>query len=226
MKRKIIIAIYIILICFTLKFAYNIVASSILLEKYNNGQYSESQAKALTYINFPQKYVANYNYGNVLYQNGNYESAIEEYKKALNTIVPKYKECSIRINYALAICKTVQLNENDQDSIKDAIKTYENAIDVLTENGCANKNNKNGHSQKAQQLKEDIQKEIQRLKKIQKDDSSNENDKEEQTETKDNSEKIEDKIKNIKEEATKEQREIENQYKNYRNDYDKTEKNW
>ncbi len=228
MKRKIIIAIYIILICFTLKFMYNTVANSILIKKYDDGEYSESQAKALTYINFPQKYVANYNYGNILYQNGEYEKAIEEYEKALTGIVPKYKECSIRINYALAICKTVQVDENDQDSIKNAIKLYESAIDVLIEDGCANKDDNNGHSQKAEQLKKDIQKEIDRLKKLQKSDSDSGNDEneEEPQEPKEEPETIEDKIQDIKEDATKEQRKTQSQYENYKKDFNRTEKNW
>ncbi len=228
MKRKILIAVYVILICITLKLIYNTTSNNILIRKYNNGEYAKGQAKALTYINFPQKYVANYNYGNILYQNGEYESAIEEYKKALSGAVPKYKECNIRINYALAICKTVQVNESNQESIRNAINIYESAIGVLTEDGCANKKDSNGHSQKAEQLKRDIQNEIDRLKQLQKQENSNsDNNKQEQEEKNDNNtETIEEKIQTIKEDATKEQRENEKQYENYRKGFDKPEKNW
>lgn len=228
MKRKIIIIMYIILICITLKLVYNTVIGSILIEKYNNEEYSESQAKTLTYINFPQSYIANYNYGNIFYQNGKYESAIEEYEKALNSIVPKNKECSIRINYALAICKTVQVDESDQNSITEAMQTYENAIDILTQHGCANKNDNNGHSQKAETLKKDIKKEIERLKKLQKNsnEENNEEKEKDKNQTKDNSETIEEKIQNIKQEATKEQRELENEYKFYNKSFERVEKNW
>ena len=81
-------------------------------------------------MNLPQKYIANYNYGNVLYNKGEYEEAIKEYEEALNSIIPENKECKIRINYALAICKTIQVDEKDSNSIKNAIETNEKAIDI------------------------------------------------------------------------------------------------
>lgn len=229
MKRKILITIYVILICITIKFAYNIVINSILISKYQNGEYSEGLANALTTFNFPQKYVANYNYGNILYQKGEYEKAIEEYKIALKGNAPTYKECSIRINYALAICKTVQVNEKDKDSVNNAIKTYESAIDVLTEDGCANKNDNNGHSQKAEKLKKDIQKEIDRLKNLQKqnqgqnDDQKDEEQEEEQKKEKDT---VEEKMQEIKEQATQKQRETEEMYKQREPKDWNNEKNW
>ena len=229
MKKKVLIVIYIILILITLKLLYSILTNTILINDYNKGKYSESQAKLLTFLNFPESYIANYNYGNILYQNGEYEKAIEEYEKSLKRFVPKNKECNIRINYALAICKTVTVDEKDQSSIKNAIEKYESAIEVLTENGCANKNDSNGHSQKAEQLKKDIQKEIDRLKKLQ-NSNSKENKKDEEKKdnnSKEDTEKIEEKIQDIKENATQEQRELENKYKNYNNfNYNKVERNW
>ncbi len=226
MKRKIFAVICIILIIIMLKLACNIVVNNLLIKTYEEGKYLEGQAKLLTYVNFIQRYIANYNYGNMLYQNGKYDEAIEEYKKALEANVPE-EECSIRINYALAICKTVTVDETDQTSIKNAIEKYESAINVLTENGCANKNDNNGHSQKAERLKKDIQKEIDRLKKLQKDDTQT-NDKDGKKEEDEKKEKdIEDKIQEIKENATKEQRNTESEYKNYGNfDFQRVDKNW
>lgn len=228
MKRKIVIVIYIILILISFKLLYNIGTNSRLINKYNNGEYTDNLARNLTYFDFLQRYVANYNYGNILYQKGEYESAIEEYKKALKGIVPKYKECNIRINYALAICRTVNVNEKNQDSIKNAIKTYETAIEVLTEDGCANKTNNKGHSQKAEQLKKDIQKEIDRLKKLEKieNDSNEEKEENKKDKTKEDVETIESKIQNIKEEATKDQRETESKFTNYNKDINTRTKNW
>lgn len=228
MKRKIWIVILNIMIVIIVKLLYNSITNTIIITNYSEGKYLESYAKALTQFNVTQKYVANYNYGNILYQKGEYKKAIEEYKKALEGIVPKYKECDIRINYTLSMCNTVNVDEKSQDSIKQAIGVYKEAIDVITENGCANKNDNNGHSQKAEQLKKDILKEIERLEKLQKDENKNnkENDEQQTNKTKEDIQTIEDKIKQIKEDATKEQREVENEYKNYGKDYKSVEKNW
>ena len=228
MKKKVLIITYIILILITLKLIYNILVNNILISNYNNGKYIENQAKMLTFLNFSQRYVANYNYGNILYKNGEYEQAIEKYKDSLNGIVPKDKECNIRINYALAICKTVSVDEKNQSSINDAIEKYESAIDVLTEKGCANKDDDNGHNEKAEQLKKDIQKEIDRLRNLQNTDSnSDEDDKKEENEKQEDVQTIEEKIQDIKETATQEQRETESSLKNYGNfDYSRVKRNW
>ncbi len=228
MKRKVLIAVYIILILITLKLVYSNVVNSILISKYNKGEYSEEQAKALTILNFPQSYVAYYNYGDILYQKGEYEEAIKQYEKALKGNPPEDRECSIRINYALAVCETVKVNEKDQESIKSAIETYENAINILTEKGCANKNDNNGHSQKAEKLKRDIQNEIDRLKKLLKDDGNTgqEEQPEENNKSEEEVESIEEKIQNIKEEAIKDQRETENRFNHSDRDYNMEDKNW
>ena len=237
MKRKLLIAINIILILIALKLLYSIVINSILVNKYENGEYSESLGSALTVLNFPESYIAHYNYGNVLYKNGKYDLAMEEYEKALKGEIPEYNECNIRINYALAICKTVQVDEKNQDSIKKAINTYLTAIDILTEDGCANKKDNNGHSKDAEQLKQDIIKEIERLKNLlnsdedkEKDDEDNEENDEKNEQDSEETQKdkeIEAQIKNIKEEATKEQRETESRYEHTGDfDFNKPTRNW
>ena len=228
MKRKIlIIIIYAILILLTLKFLYNIVINNTLKREYDIGEYNISRAKSLTFLNFPEGYIANYNYGNILYQIGKYEDAINQYNEALEKRVPKDKECNIRINCALAICSTVEVNEKNQSSIQNSIEKYETAIEVLTENGCANKDDNNGHNKQAQILKNDIQKEIDRLKKLQKKKQNNSNKSEKDIKSPKIEERIESSIQNEKEKAMQEQREIENLYK-YFNDFDdeRPKKNW
>lgn len=230
MKKKIVGIIYIVLIIIIIKLLCNYILNSILINKYNKYEYSEENAKVLQIANFVEPYIAHYNMGNILYKKGEYEKANEEYKNALKGMPMKDKECQIRINYALSICKTVQVDESDSESIKNAIKTYESAIDVLTEKGCANKNDNNGHSKNAEQLKKDIQDEIDRLKKISNQSEDNTNNNEElqnNDNNKQQAESIEEKIQDIKQQATKDQREVESKFKNYSNyDYNRVEKNW
>ena len=221
MKRKILIVVFVILIIIMLNLIFINIENNFIINKYKNGEYLQTQAKLLTNITFQKSYISNYNYGNILYQNGEYEEAIIEYKKALETVISSKKECKIRINYALAMCQSIQVDERDQESIVNAIEIYENAIKILTEKDC------NNHNQDAKNLKKDIEKEIERLKKIQKNtDNNTDQDKKEEKEQQKNEENIEEKIKDIKEKAIKEQKEIENTYKNFNMDYRDRGKNW
>ncbi len=88
----------------------------------------------------------------------------------------------------------------------------------------------NRHNKKAEQLKKDIQKEIERLKRLENLSSNSEEEKEgdkEVNEKETETETIEKEMQNIKEEALQEQRKVENKNKNYSNfDYSRVEKNW
>lgn len=231
MRNKVLALIYIILVVITIKLIYNVSLNSIVVSAYKEENYLDNEAKTMTIFNVSQSYIANYNYANILYQEGKYEEAIKEYKKALFYMIPKEKECSIRINYALANCKTVKLDEQDEESIKMAIEKYEEAVKILIKKGCANEYDNEGHSKEAQELKNDIQKEIDRLKNLKKpgegsgEEENNDSDSQENEE--EEIQNLEDKIQSIKEEATKVQREKEEQYKNFgRYDYNKNQKNW
>lgn len=233
MKKRIFIIVYVLVILILIKLIFNLVANGILISKYEDGEYSEKIATTLTLFNFPEGYVADYNYGNILYKNGDYNGSIEQYKKALSKHIPKRKECSIRINYALSICKLIHVDESNKESIENAIEEYEKAIDVLTEQDCANDDG-DGHSEKAQELKDDIEKEIERLKELlnqddkdeEKDDNNNDDTNEDNKDDEKNKE-IEDKIKDIKEDAIKEQREKEESSKNIGKKYtNHSNKNW
>ena len=214
-KTLIIADIVFIFIMFNLLFVN--IKNTFIINKYQEGKYLENDAKLLTNITFQKSYVSNYNFGNILYQNGEYEKAISEYKKALKTVISSEKEFKIRINCALAICKTVQVDESNQESINNAINTYQEAIDVLVEKNC------DKHNEDARKLKEDIEKEIERLKKLQRDTDNKNNENQEENK---NEESAEEKIKDIKENATKEQNETENIYKNFNKEYNGRGKNW
>lgn len=170
-----------------------------------------------------QAYVPDYNNANELYKNGDYEGAIELYQNALYYFMPESKECSVRINLALAMCKTVQVDEQDQQSIKLAIEIYQSAIGVLEEKDCVS------HNEDARQLRDDIQAEIDRLKNLQQSESSDdekEEEKKQEKEKQQQTDSVEEKIKQIKVDATKTQREIERQFFDYNKDINMYEKNW
>jgi tetratricopeptide (TPR) repeat protein len=222
MKRKVLVIGYICLLLIMCKLLFVYLGNNLIIRKYENGKYLVTQAKMLTDITFQKSYISNYNYGNILYKNGKYDEAIEEYEKALQTLVPAKKECKIRINYALAMCNCIEVDESNQDSLQEAINTYEEAIKILTEKSC------NEHNKDAEELKEDIEKEIERLKKLQQNTSNSEEENtEESNQQKVEEETIEKKIQNIKEEATKDQRETESIYKSFYKKYEySTGKNW
>ena len=100
-------------------------------------------------------------------------------------------------------------------------RTAESAKEVLTENDT------NLYSQKAEQLRKDIQDEIDRLKRLLDSDSSDDSkDSDDENKSEKEVDTIESKIQNIKENAIMEQREIENQFKNYDREYVSKEKKW
>ena len=167
MRKKVLLTVLCIVVVILLKLICDYILNTIQVNSYKEEKYNADLAQLVATLKFNKSHAANYNYGNVLYQKGDYDGAIEQYKNALDTIVPSGEECDIRVNYALAICKTVKLekeDEKDEAKVKEAIKKYESAIDVLVAVECAHRNDNNGHDKDAQQLKNDIQKEIDRLK--------------------------------------------------------------
>jgi tetratricopeptide (TPR) repeat protein len=132
---------------------------------YNKGDYSSEQENTLLKMNFPESFVPYYNLGNVAYKYGDYNSAISYYTSALENYPPEGKDCKIRINLALAMCNTIDFNHLDsQEKIDTALFILYKARDVLLEKGCAvNEEGQVGHDADAQQLKEDIDRMIEKL---------------------------------------------------------------
>lgn len=159
--KKIIRIIYIILILILIKLIISFTVNEIYISKYEKGIYKENLVKILEILNYPESYIAHYNYGNYYYQNEKYIEAISKYDKALESRLPKGKECRIRINKALCILKSVDLeNKKAEENIEILYKARE----VLCEQGCANTDNPNGHNKQAEQLKKEIDELIEKLK--------------------------------------------------------------
>ena len=139
----------------------NHITNEKLISNYEDGIYEKND---FTFFGFFEPYIAHYNQGNIEYQNKNYEKAIEEYQKAIKCHMPKDKECLARINIALAMVIPIDEDEINSQNIDETIKKLEEARDVLTEKGYAHEHDSNGHNPDAQQLKEDIDDFIERLK--------------------------------------------------------------
>ena len=140
-------------------------------------------------------YMLWYNYGNSLYNKGDYKGAMSAYEIALNLFPSKYKECKIRINMALSMLKMI----NQDYDIASRINVLNIAREVLTDEGCANKYDDNGHSEEAEKLKKDIDREIAELEQFtnssdsdaeEKRENSKESNKEQSTQNKESEAKL------------------------------------
>jgi len=142
-----------------------VLVNRAFVKKYNSRTYDVKLEEKLLFLNFPESYVPYYNLGNAYYKDLCYSEAVEYYNEALKMYPPASKECSIRINLALALCNTIDYtNLSSQEKIDTAIFVLYKARDVLLENGWAVDEGDNYRDADAQQLKEDIDKMIEKLK--------------------------------------------------------------
>ena len=166
-----------VLLVATVLMARRLIINHSYVNAYQNGDYQVEAEESLLTLNFPESYVPYYNLGNAAYRFADYNSAISYYTKALEMHPPKGKDCKIRINLALALCGTIDFNHLDtQDKIDSALFILYKARDVLTEKGCASQEGHDGHDADAQQLKEDIDRMIEKLKNPDQSDSGSQQD--------------------------------------------------
>jgi len=119
----------------------------------------------LLFVRFCKYYdaIEDYNLGVKKLKEGDYPTAENLFKSALWDEHTKRQECKIRINYALAIVKPITPESITDENYEESIARLYEAIDVLTENDCAHEIDSNGHSRKAQKLKEEIEEYIKKL---------------------------------------------------------------
>ncbi len=161
--KVIVIVLAVLLFLFFGLLAFNYCYNEFTISKYEEHDYSQND-DLLTHTSIFESYVAHYNNGNIHYQCGEYEEAIEDYKQALEANPPhENEECDIRVNLALAIIGTLPENYSAPENIEQSIQTLEEARDYLLEEECA-LDEGDGHDDEAQQLKEEIDKLIEQLK--------------------------------------------------------------
>lgn len=156
----------VIMLIFAIFLGARFIMNEIFRSRYNNQIYSEDYEEPLLKMNIPESYLPYYNLGNMYYKKGEYDKAISCYKSALELAPPHRheKECDIRVNLALAmIAKIDWTGMKTQKDGQRAVKTLKAARNVLTEEGCANPDDPNGHNKEAEQLKADIDKMLEEM---------------------------------------------------------------
>ena len=213
--KKFFIAIYIVLIFIAVKLAFTFYTNEKFIDNYNEQIYSYDDIQYLFILNIFEPYIVHYNYGNILYQNGDFEEAIVQYRKALTLFPPQGKECDIRINLALAMLKQINEDDESEENREKILDILEEAKQVLCEKGCANEYDDNGHSEEAERLKKDIENKQKELQNNEEPDSENdkndkeddkENDKENETEEQNTLNEKEKQLRNIQVEGGAERR--------------------
>ena len=154
MKKRIIIAAYVIAGVIFFKFAFTYFYNEWVISKYEEGDYTEN-FNLLEVANVNEPYIVYYNNGNVLYQRQDYELAIEYYETALDNHPPEGKECPIRINLVLAKLELLGDDCFTPEKIDHTIDELYDCLDILSEEGCATDDD-DGHDNRAQRLYNEI----------------------------------------------------------------------
>lgn len=161
MGKKIFIGIYAILVLICATIIFNFIYNALIVFQYNRGDYSGS-VRAIQVANWTQPYIAYYNEGNLEYQKGNYQNAMDYYNKALKYDMPEEKECSVRINIALTWVASTGDNYAAPENVEYSLQALYQARAVLLNEDCATEDG-TGHSADAQKLKDEIDEIIKEL---------------------------------------------------------------
>lgn len=162
MKNRIILFFGIIVSILFALFLSNYLSNKKFIKNYKKEIYELSDGDIMS---FTSPSVAPFNRGDIFYKKGMLPEAEEEFKNALKKSHSEEKDCSIRINLALSIAMDIDKDKVTIDNLDETIARLEEAKGYLLENGCAHDEDEDGHDKDAQQLKDDIDKFIEELKK-------------------------------------------------------------
>lgn len=167
--KKICATVWVLLLCCLICLLTNFFANEAFIKNYEAGTYKENKLSGLGFL---EPYISYYNEGNLFYQTGNYEEAIEAYQIALSHHPSEQRECKIRINLVLSMIAPIDVSKLTDEDLDQVITTLEEAKEILCVHSCATEDG-NGHNKDAQTLKEDIDRLLEELKERQ---ESNSND--------------------------------------------------
>ena len=216
-------------VCFVL-LSVNYICNRQVISNYNKGIYKNSDVNEI--LGFTQPYVYHYNQGNIYYNNGDYEGAEEEYRSALKRYPGGDRDCLTRINLALSIVKQIDVESITEDNLDDSLKLLDDARDILVENGCAHKDDEDGHNKDAQTLKDEIDAFEEQLKQIVSDqqknggsgkkdqpDTSKDEDGKDESGASDDEKKIKEKLQEIQGDSLKQRNSEMDTYETYKDGY-------
>ena len=180
--KKLFIFIYVFVLVVFIELLVTYTINEIYISRYEKGIYDKGLVKSLFVLNYNERYIPYYNYGNYLYKTGDYKNAAIEFEKALEKNVPEKRVCFVRINLSLALSNTIS-----EDMTKDEkLAIYEKAREVLYEDNCAEAGEgQGGENGDAEQLENEIQQKEDELK----EEGSGDNDKDDDGSSKDEKEK-------------------------------------
>ena len=174
----------IVLVVITGFFMLKVLLNHFFVVAYASETYAAPVQEFETMFNHPERYLPYYNLGNCYYQGGDYSTAAAYYYQALSyEDIPQDRDIPIRINLALALCYSIDFDNLKSDTdIQSALQVLYTARDILMEKGYANDEG-TGTDATAQQLKEDIDKMIEKLQQQQNsNDDSNDQEQQQQQE--------------------------------------------
>ncbi|MGN0394955.1 MAG: tetratricopeptide repeat protein [Coprococcus sp.] len=220
--KKLLTGFWIILVLFLACLIINFVANELMIDRYNSGIYEK---KSLAVLGFTEPYIAPYNQGNNYFKMGDYEKAVEEYKKALSKNPPHDRECMIRINLALAMVTPIKPEEITENNLEEIINILEEAKEILIAHGCANRDDHNGHNEDAQRLKDEIDEFEESLKEKSEPDDGDDKDTDEKKddnndENSGDKEKKRKELEDLEEQGTKDRNQEIDEYQYYFSDYE------
>ena len=132
----------------------NYICNMRFIRNYDKGIYKSSEVNQV--LGFFQPYIYHYNNGKVYYNEEDYQGAEEEYRTALGYKPRGERDCMTRINLALAIVKQIDPESVNAENLDETIELLDDARNILVENGCAHRNDEDGHNKDAQTLKDEI----------------------------------------------------------------------
>ena len=132
----------------------NYICNIRFISNYDKGIYKSSDVNQI--LGFTQPYVYHYNNGNVYYNEGDYQGAEDEYRTALGYKPGGEKDCKTRINLALSIVKQIDPESVTAANLDETLERLDDARDILVANGCAHRDDEDGHNKDAQTLKDEI----------------------------------------------------------------------